>query len=496
MTSSAPQRTTHPDKPAATDHLLAQVFDALPDGILLLDRDWRITFANRRARQISRLTDEDLHNKTHWQLYPETVGTTVHDTYQRVMNTGVEGHIKAFFYEPFQVWLDVRVLPTEAGIALYYRDVTETRRAENERRAANDQLQQVLAATTDGIVIVDHDWRIAFMNERAHAVLAPSGDVLGTNLWESFPNAAYEGSPYVEHYHRAMNDRIASSFEAFYPEPLNMWLQLMVHPSPAGMICFFRDITQQKQRESALIQSEKLAAVGRMASSIAHEINNPLESVTNLLYIARSYAIVPEVQNLLDLADQELRRVAIIANQTLRFHKQASSPREISCTDLFATVLSLFEGRLKNSAILVTKRKRATRTIACFEGDIRQVLNNLVGNAIDAMTFGSKSPGGRLLLRSREATDWRTGRRGLVLTVADTGPGMSPETCAHAFDAFFTTKGINGTGLGLWISSEIVTRHEGRLLLRSSQHPAHHGSVFSLFLPFQALLGKNASRPN
>jgi PAS domain S-box-containing protein len=354
----------------AVDHDLEQILDSLPDGILLLDENWRITYANRTARQISRLADEDLHNKTHWDLYPETLGTQVEQLYRDTMLHRTEHVLEAFFYEPFGVWLAIHTRPVESGgISLYYRDVT-----------------------------------------------------------------------------------------------------------------------QQKQREAALIQSEKLAAVGRMASSIAHEINNPLESVTNLLYIARSYAVVPEVQNLLDLADQELRRVAIIANQTLRFHKQASSPREVSCLDLFTTVLSLFEGRLKNSAVHVEKRKRATRSIACFEGDIRQVLNNLAGNAIDAMSFGAGSTGGRLLLRSRDATDWRTGRRGLVLTVADTGPGMSPETCAHAFDAFFTTKGINGTGLGLWISSEIVARHQGRLLLRSSQNPAHRGTVFSLFLPFQALL--------
>jgi PAS domain S-box-containing protein len=255
------------------------------------------------------------------------------------------------------------------------------------------------------------------------------------------------------------------------------------------------ETTQQKRAELALIQTEKLAAVGRMASSIAHEINNPLESVTNLIYIARQQAIMPEVQQILDLADQELRRVSIIANQTLRFHKQASSPREISCTDLYSTVLSLFEGRLKNSAIRVEKRKRAGRTVACFEGDIRQVLNNLVGNAIDAMSANPAATS-RLLLRSRESTDWRTGRRGLTLTIADTGAGMSPETRSHIFEAFFTTKGINGTGLGLWISAEIVERHHGRLLLRSSQDPAHHGTVFSLFLPFQTLLKTKTIRPN
>jgi PAS domain S-box-containing protein len=239
------------------------------------------------------------------------------------------------------------------------------------------------------------------------------------------------------------------------------------------------DVTAQRRAEKALIQSEKLAAVGRLASSIAHEINNPLESVTNLLYLALHQSSDPEQLRFLDLADQELRRVSIIANQTLRFHKQLSRPTEIGCESLFTTVLNIYEGRLRNSGVAVESKKCSNDVVLCFEGEIRQVLTNLVGNSIDAMPHG-----GRLLVRSRTGTDWRTGRRGMVLTVADTGSGMSATTRARVFEAFFTTKGISGTGLGLWISLEIVQRHDGRILMRSSQRAGHHGTVTSLFLPF------------
>jgi PAS domain S-box-containing protein len=729
---------------ASIDPALGQLLEGLPDGIVVLDDRWRITYANAAARKISRIRSEDLHGKTHWELYPKTVGTSVEEIYRSVMADRRERMVNAFYYEPFQIWLNVRVVPVTGGIALYYRDITETHDAQAAGRAAEKQLAQVLATTTDGVVSLDCAYTINYMNQRAMEILAPSGEVLRTNLWESFPHANFPGSPFVEHYGRAMNERVASGFLAFYPEPLNAWLDLSARPSEEGIIVFFRDvteqkrkedelrsseeryrvltelsplsqwtanaqglvlyanrrfldyighdfvpktgeeyidcfdpedrarvvsvwtdsvttgedydiearllraadgasrwwrlralpvrddagviqqwlgtaidihetriaadqlraqyaeidkqrremetiyrgspigmalydatdlrllrindrqaeifrlpaaeaigkrydelaagvptahalirraasgeavlnhelegaldrrpeeyrywninyspifdergkvlavasatveITQQKRAEAALVQSEKLAAVGRMASSIAHEINNPLESVTNLIYIARTYAILPEVQHLLDLADQELRRVSIIANQTLRFHKQASLPREISCSDLFSTVLSLYEGRLRNSSISVENRKRAQRPISCFEGDIRQVLNNLVGNSIDAMPTG-----GRLLLRSRESTDWRPAvgppRRGLTLTVADTGSGISETSLKRLFEPFFTTKGINGNGLGLWISADIVERHEGRLLLRSSQSPKHRGTVFSLFLPF------------
>jgi signal transduction histidine kinase len=181
------------------------------------------------------------------------------------------------------------------------------------------------------------------------------------------------------------------------------------------------------------------------------------------------------------MAEAELRRVSIIANQTLRFHKQASYPREISCIDLFSSVISMYEGKLRNSGITVEKRKRANRPVRIYEGDIRQVLNNVFGNAIDAMPTG-----GRMLLRSRESRDWKTGAAGIVLTIADTGTGMSAETLSHIFDAFFTTKGIQGTGLGLWISMEIMQRHRGRITIRSSQSANHRGTVVNLFLPFEA----------
>ena len=239
---------------------------------------------------------------------------------------------------------------------------------------------------------------------------------------------------------------------------------------------------ENQRAAKALIQSEKLAAVGRLASSMAHEINNPLEAVTNLLYLSRQNASGDsELEGWLEQAEQELRRVSVIANQTLRFHKQASKPQAITCLSLFSTTLTIYESRIRNAGITVEKRKRANEPVECFEGDIRQVLSNVVSNAIDAMSGG----GGRLIVRSREGTDWQTGRRGLILTLADTGTGMSEETQCRMFEAFFTTKGIGGSGLGLWISADIMARHEGKITIRSSQRAGHTGTVVCLFIPFE-----------
>lgn len=243
------------------------------------------------------------------------------------------------------------------------------------------------------------------------------------------------------------------------------------------------DVTERHQAQNALLQSEKLAAVGKLAASIAHEINNPLESVTNLLYLATGSESLEEVQGYLRSADVELRRVSAITSQTLRFHRQSTRPREVTASDMFESVLSIYHGKLVNSKVQVKQRFRAQSPISCFEGEIRQVLNNLVANAVDVL----HPDGGHLFVRSRNATCWKTGRQGIVFTVADSGPGMEPHIVAKAFDAFYTTKGIGGTGLGLWLGKEIAARHHGNLQFRSSNRKKLHGTVFTLFLPFDAV---------
>jgi PAS domain S-box-containing protein len=239
------------------------------------------------------------------------------------------------------------------------------------------------------------------------------------------------------------------------------------------------EITHLKRAESALVQSEKLAAVGRLASSISHEINNPLEAITNLLYlISQSEGLPQDLKIYIHMAQSELSRVSQIATQTLRFHRQTAKPTWVTPAELIDAVLNLYHGRLANSGIRVQVSYATQTRVLCFENDIRQVLNNLIANAIDAMRNG-----GRLLIRAHDAVQRATGRRGVRLTIADNGHGMTPAVQRRLFEPFYTTKGLNGTGLGLWISESIVQRHRGRLTLRSTQDPVHHGTVFSLFLP-------------
>lgn len=319
-------------------------------------------------------------------------------------------------------------------------------------------------------------------------------DVVGKTLQEAVPESAEQG--FIE-----ILDRVYRTGEPFVgrgmpiqlarakTQPLELrYLDFVYQPRYeadgriSGIIVLGIDVTETRRTEQLLLQSEKLNAVGRLASSIAHEINNPLAAVTNLIYLAQHSAVDPEARRYLASAEVELRRVSAIANQTLRFHRQSTNARPVTGPELIDATVPLYQGRLMNAQVKVEIRDRTGRPITCFEGEILQVLSNLIGNAIDAM-----SPrGGRLLIRSREGSDWRTGRKGVVLTVADTGCGMSQHTLSRIYVPFFTTKGQKGNGIGLWISRGIIERHQGVLKVRSRQSESGSGTVFALFLPFES----------
>lgn len=358
----------------------------------------------------------------------------------------------------------------------------ETREAQLAAGRTEDKLALAIEAADLATWSYDPDKQIVTGDRRMAELFGLPEAVGPAELWISkvHPDdqqrvsaefsAALEGQPYDTVYRVSVENKLR-------------WIKAKArqlgNQGRGRLIGICEDISRLKDTEAAVVRNEKLSAVGRLASSISHEINNPLESVTNLLYLIGSSSDLQSIREYSETAERELRRVSLITNQTLRFHRQSTYASPFFCQDLIGDSLAVFQGRLVNSKIRVEKRKRAERAVTCLGGEIRQVLSNLIGNAIDAMPLG-----GKLILRSREATNWKTGEAGIVLTVADTGIGMNPETQKKIFEAFFSTKGIGGTGLGLWVSCEIVGRHHGVLRVRSSQARLHTGSVFTLFLPF------------
>jgi two-component system, chemotaxis family, CheB/CheR fusion protein len=247
-----------------------------------------------------------------------------------------------------------------------------------------------------------------------------------------------------------------------------------------GASTITRDITARKAAEETLRKTEKLAATGRLAASIAHEINNPLEAVTNLLYLLRKNPSLDEKgRKHLSFAEQELERVTHISRQTLGFYRQVSSPSRMDVAKTLESALSVYSHKLEGQSIKVETKWGSGTEIQALAGEIRQVFSNLIANSIDAMPQG-----GTLTLKVSKSHNWGNGNRlGVRVVIADTGSGIAPAQKSKLFEPFFTTKRDVGTGLGLWVSKSIVQKHEGSIKVRSSVRPGKSGTVFSVFLP-------------
>lgn len=368
-------------------------------------------------------------------------------------------------------------------------DREELRRRSSESERQHAELKTIYDTAPIGLAYFDlDDYHYLRLNERQAAFFGLKPEqVVGRTLTEMAPipglrelfDQVARGEPVINY---PLEGTLATDPTVYRYWAVSYFPVYGADGVIQGITAASQEITQQKKAEQALIQTEKLAAVGRLAASIAHEINNPLEAITNLLYLAKAGDDLEEVRHLLSTAESELQRVSAITAQTLRFHRQSSSPQEVDTATLVEEILNVYQGRLRNSRAKLEMRLRAGHPLRCFDGEIRQVLANLIANALDAMN----SAPGRLRIRTREATHWPSGERGIVFTVADTGGGIADEALGRLYEAFFTTKGTIGTGLGLWVSKEIVTRHRGAIRLRSSQSAAHHGTVFTVFLPFDA----------
>ena len=234
-----------------------------------------------------------------------------------------------------------------------------------------------------------------------------------------------------------------------------------------------------KAAEVALRRSEKLMVASRLALSISHEINNPLAAVTNLLYLIGTSSSLHDAKGMAETASQELARVSEIVTQTLRFYRDPSKPTLVIISEIVDSALALYRPRIAAAEILIEREFRDCSPIVGLSGELRQVTLNLIGNAIDAIRHG-----GRLMIRAANARQRSNGSlRGIRLTIADTGSGIRPEIRNSLFEPFVSTKGDTGTGLGLWLSSQIIRKHGGTIQVKSRALSPDTGTVFSVFLP-------------
>jgi PAS domain S-box-containing protein len=248
-----------------------------------------------------------------------------------------------------------------------------------------------------------------------------------------------------------------------------------------GASTIARDITQTKMAEEALRNSERLAVAGRMAATVAHEINNPLETVTNVLYLLSRNATLDEgARKYLKIADDELRRIAQITRSTLGLYRERdTTPGAVNLSEMIDNLLMFYQRQVQSLGVKVEKRFDSVGRVVGVSGELRQVIANLLANAIDALSVA----GTALKMHVYESPDWRNlSKRGIRVVVADDGPGINAETQVNLFRPFYTTKGQKGTGLGLWVSRGIITKHGGTIRLRS-RTGTRHGTCFAVFLP-------------
>jgi signal transduction histidine kinase len=238
------------------------------------------------------------------------------------------------------------------------------------------------------------------------------------------------------------------------------------------------EVAGRLRAEEALRRSEKFAATGRFAASIAHEINNPLETISNAIYLARSSS-QSDVAMYLKMADEELSRVAQITKRTLGFYRVTASPGIVKVSTLLDDLLSLYSRKLQAKDLVVRKQYRGELDVWGLEGELRQVFANQIDNAIYAMPKN-----GCLTIRIRRSKHWGNSQRsGTAVSLVDTGSGISPESLSKIFDPFFTTKQDVGNGLGLWVTHGIVTRHGGSIRVKSNARAGASGTIFTTFLP-------------
>jgi PAS domain S-box-containing protein len=364
---------------------------------------------------------------------------------------------------------------------------------EEQRSGLNDTLallDSMLANAPIGFAFLDRQGRFIRVNNFLAAGMGieltqflghTAAELFGAAEAETFEPrlaAVFDGAQQVDSFELQMTDAKADA---------RTWL-VNLYPVRSGQHevrwvgAVMIDTTERRRSEETLRRTEKLAAAGQLAASIAHEINNPLEAVTNLLFLLRTQpSIDGEALRFTEMAQHEVARVSEIAQQTLRFYRPSTSPALANVGEILDSILTLHSGRVHTLRVEVMRRYGDDIDLYCLSGALRQVFANLITNALDALNGG-----GRLAIRAGRSRCWKDGREGVRVVVADTGTGMSAEVRRRIFEPFYTTKLATGTGLGLWVTQDIMGKHQGTIAVRSRcemTEKYESGTVFMLFFP-------------
>ncbi len=359
------------------------------------------------------------------------------------------------------------------------QDITERKLSE----LASQRLAAIVESSDDAIVSKDLNGLIMSWNSSATRMFGwKPEEIIGRSILTIIPPELHGEEDQILRRLRA-GQRI-DHYETERVTKDGRRLQLSITISPVrdstgrvvGASKVARDITERKRADQALLTSEKLATAGRLAATVAHEINNPLESVVNLVYLAKTAPSLAAVQEYLAVAEDELNRVAQITKQTLGFYRERSAIVRSQVSELLRPLVSVFSSKAQNKGLRLVLDIASEAEILVDRTEFRQLLSNLIGNSIDACERGG-------IIRVRASIAHALAGEGLRVTVADNGSGIKSADQPHVFEPFYTTKKDVGTGLGLWVCKQIAEKYGGAIHMHSSTRPGHSGTVISVFLP-------------
>jgi PAS domain S-box-containing protein len=359
-------------------------------------------------------------------------------------------------------------------------------RIRKEQIMASQRLAAIVESAEDAIISKDLNGIVISWNRAAEQMFGYSAEeMIGRSISTIIPPELQADEPRILET-IARGERI-DHFETVRLAKNGERIDVSLTVSPmkdangriVGAAKIARDITQRKKTEHALRVSERLASVGRLAATIAHEINNPLEAATNLVYLARHSAVGKDARDFLSAAEEELARISHLTKQTLGFYRETREAAPMRIGPMLNSLISVFAARIRNKAVDVRAEIKDDPEIYAVADEIRQLITNLLSNSIDAVPRG-----GQIRVRVSRATEWiGEGRSGVRLIVADSGSGIPQAVRSEVFEPFFTTKKEVGTGLGLWLCKGIVERHGGSIRVKSSTAPGNSWTAFSVFLP-------------
>jgi len=477
---------------------LAAIIESSEDAIASKDLNGILTSWNKSAERLFGYTAEEIIGLPVTTIIPPEL----HDDEPRILEKIRNGQPIEHFQtvrvhkdgRRIDVSLTVSPIRDEkgniVGAAKIVRDITRQKKLEE----AALRLAAIVESSDDAIASKDLNGVITSWNKSAEKLFGyTANEIIGKPVTLIIPPELHHDEDMI--LSKIRRGEKIEHFETIRVHKNGEKIEVSLTISPVkddngkviGAAKIVRNITEANKIERALQTTEKLAAAGRMAATVAHEINNPLEAVTNLVYLAkRDLSSNDRVKGYLELAGRELDRVAHITRQTLGFYRDTSAPVQLNISQTLDDLLVLYEKRLESRSINVQRQFDKDLEITALAGEIRQAFSNLITNALDAMPEG-----GTLVLRVSKSHEWSNcNLPGVRITILDTGSGIEAKHRKNVFQPFFTTKRDVGTGLGLWITRGIVEKHRGSIRMKSRTGQNGHGTAFSIFLPAQYTAGK------